>query len=260
VGKACGEIIGEERRTMADISTEKVTLHVSDGTTMLAYVARPKGADKAPGMMVFQEAFGLTPHIREIAERLAGEGYTAIAPELFHRTAAPGTELSYNDFPAVMPHYQAVTTPTLQADIQATYDWLQKDANTAGNRVGCMGFCLGGKTSYVACATVSLQAAISFYGGGIGPGQMGPGLLDMAPKMHAPIMMFWGGLDKHIPAEQTRPIEDALTAAGKDFVKVKISFADHAFMRNGAPAYNEKAAKLAWTLSKDFLGINLKAN
>ena len=115
---------------------------------------------------------------------------------MFHRTAAPGTELSYNDFPAVMPHYQAVTTPTLQADIQATYDWLQKDANTAGNRVGCMGFCLGGKTSYVACATVSLQAAISFYGGGIGPGQMGPGLLDMAPKMHAPIMMFWGGLDK----------------------------------------------------------------
>jgi carboxymethylenebutenolidase len=243
---------------MADISTEKITLSVSDGTTMQAYVARPKGGEKAPGMMVWQEAFGITPHIRDVAERLAGEGYTAIAPELFHRTAAAGTELSYNDFPSVMPHYQAVTTETLQADIRATHDWLQKDSKTIANRVGCVGFCLGGKTSYVTCATVSLQAAISFYGGGIGPGAMGPGLLDLAPKMHAPILFFWGGQDQHIPPEQTRPIEDALTAAGKDFVNVKVSFADHAFFRSGAPSYNDKAAKLAWALVKEFLEMHLR--
>jgi carboxymethylenebutenolidase len=159
-----------------------------------------------------------------------------------------------------MPHYQAVSKETLQADIRATYDWLHKDAKTIANRVGCVGFCLGGKTSYVACATVPLQAAISFYGGGIGPGAMGPGLLDMAPQMHAPILFFWGGLDKHIGPEQTRPVEDALTAAGKEFVNVKISFADHAFMRDGAPSYDAKAAKLAWELTKEFLGMHLRGN
>ena len=250
--------MSEERRIVAEISTEKVTLSVSDGTTMLAYVARPKSADKVPGMMVFQEAFGITPHIRDIAERLAGEGYTAIAPELFHRTAAAGTELSYDDFPAVMPHYQATTRETLQADVRAANDWLQKDAKTNGSRVGCVGFCLGGKASYLACATVPLEAAISFYGGGIGPGPMGPGLLELAGSMHAPIMMFWGGQDKHIPPEQTRPIEDALTKENKEFVNVKISFADHAFMRKGAPSFNDQAAKLAWALSKEFLATHLR--
>src|SRR5690348_13443399 len=112
---------------MAGIKTEKVTLRVDDGTEMNACIARPAGSGKFPGMMVFQEAFGVTPHIRDVAERLAREGYVAIAPELFHRSSAPGAEFDYNDFPAVMPHMQALTNDGLARDCRAAYGWLAKD-------------------------------------------------------------------------------------------------------------------------------------
>jgi carboxymethylenebutenolidase len=225
---------------------------------MNAFVARPAAGEKSPGLMIFQEAFGVTGHIRDVASRFAREGYVAIAPELFHRTAAPGAELSYADFPAVMPHIQALTNESLQNDIRATYSWLQKDSKADEAHIGCVGFCMGGRTSYLANATVALQAAVSFYGGGIGPSNRGPSLLSSAPQMHAPILLFWGGLDSHIPPEQVRPIEDALREAHKEFVNVTISFADHAFLRDGGPNYNADAASLAWALTKDFLEINVR--
>ncbi len=119
---------------------------------------------------------------------------------------------------------------------------------------------MGGRTSYMASATVPLQAAVSFYGGGIGPSSRGPSLLPLAPQIKGPILFFWGGLDKHIPPEQTRPIEDALLEAGKEFVNVTISFADHAFFRDGGPSYDSKAAALAWTLTKEFLERNMQTS
>lgn len=244
---------------MAEIKTESVTLKVSDATSMNAFVARPTGARKAPGIMVFQEAFGVTGHIRDVTSRLAREGYTAIAPELFHRTAAPGAEMSYNDFPAVMPHMQALTTEALAADVTAAFDWLRKDSQTDAARIGCVGFCLGGRTSFIACATVPLQGAVSFYGGAIGPNERYPSLLDLASKMQAPILFFWGGQDQHIPPGQTRPIEDALDQEGKQYVNVRISFANHAFFRDGGTNYNAQAAGLAWSLTKEFLEQNVKS-
>ena len=128
---------------MAETITEKVTLTVADGTSMDAFVARPAGGDKSPGLMIFQEAFGVTAHIRDVAARFARQGYVAIAPELFHRTA-PGAELSYTDFPAVMPHMQALTNENQQSDIRAAFSWLQKDSQADSDRVGCIGFCMGG--------------------------------------------------------------------------------------------------------------------
>ncbi|MGC1635650.1 MAG: dienelactone hydrolase family protein, partial [Candidatus Acidiferrales bacterium] len=95
---------------MAEISTQKTTLPVADGSTMDAYVARPANPGKYPAILVFQEIFGVNAHIRDVTERFAKAGLVAIAPELFHRTAAPGLEISYDDFPAGMRHAQAITT------------------------------------------------------------------------------------------------------------------------------------------------------
>ena len=95
---------------MAKIATQKVTLQVADGSSMNAYVARPAEEGKFPGMIVLQEAFGVNAHIRDVTERIAREGYVAIAPELFHRSA-PGFEGTYDNFPAAMPHMQAMTVP-----------------------------------------------------------------------------------------------------------------------------------------------------
>ncbi len=91
-----------EEANSDEIATQRVTLQVADGTSMNAYTARPAEEGKFPGMLVFQEAFGVNAHIRDITERIAREGYVAIAPELFHRTG-PGFEGSYTDFPPSCP-------------------------------------------------------------------------------------------------------------------------------------------------------------
>ena len=80
-------------------------------------MARPASGGPHPGLMVFQEAFGVNGHIRNVTERFAAQGYVAVAPELFHRTAPPGFEGNYNDFCSVMPHYQAVTNEAAEADV-----------------------------------------------------------------------------------------------------------------------------------------------
>src|SRR5512135_2809806 len=99
---------------MAMTAGSYVELSVTDGTTMSAYVARPAGGGRHPGLLVFQEAFGVNAHIRDVTERFAREGYLAISPELFHRTA-PGLEAGYTNFAEVMPHMQALKDSTLAA-------------------------------------------------------------------------------------------------------------------------------------------------
>jgi carboxymethylenebutenolidase len=128
----------------AAITKEKVELTVGDGTLMGAYVARPNDSGTHPGLLVFQEAFGVNHHIRDVTERFAAEGYVAIAPELFHRTAPPGFEVSYTDFPSVMPHMQAVTTETAEADVRAAHDWLGSSGAVKAGEILCVGFCMGG--------------------------------------------------------------------------------------------------------------------
>src|SRR5437763_2098458 len=106
-----------------DIRTEFVTLGVSDGTSMRAYVARPAESAKA-GLILMQEAFGVNAYIRDVTERFAREGYLAIAPELFHRTA-PGFDCRYVDFPTAMGQLKALRDPSLEADFRAAHDWLR---------------------------------------------------------------------------------------------------------------------------------------
>src|ERR1700733_10596220 len=113
-----------------------INVEVADKTSMDVYVSIPKqGTGPFPAVMVFQEAFGVTSHIRSIADRLALQGYVAVAPELFHRTAPPGFEGSYTDFQTVMPHYSALTTKDIEADVKATYDYLQQQANVIKNKI-----------------------------------------------------------------------------------------------------------------------------
>jgi carboxymethylenebutenolidase len=223
-----------------------VELKLSDGTTMSAYVARPQGTGKHPGILVFQEAFGVNPYIRDVADRFAREGFTAVAPELFHRTA-PGFEGSYTDFPGVQPHTSALTIPGLEADIRATYEFLVNDSQTDARKIFSVGFCMGGRVSFLADTIVPLAASVSFYGAGIAQG-----LLDRVKNLHGPILLFWGGLDKHILPEHTRAVEDALRAAGKEFGNVTFSYADHGFFCDQRAAYNERAAKQAWPMVLEF--------
>jgi carboxymethylenebutenolidase len=230
---------------------ERVTLNIADGTTMEAAVARPASASRA-GLLVLQEAFGVNEHVRTVAERYAKHaGVVAIAPELFHRTAPPGFEASYGDYEQVRPHMTALTTQGLLADMRAAYGWLRDEAKIDPAHVAAVGYCMGGRCAYLANSELPLAAAVSYYGGGIAPG-----MLDRAAKQHGPLLMFWGGLDAHIPPEQYRAVADALTAAGKDHVQVVFSKADHGFNCDARPSYNESASREALSLVMEFLRVH----
>jgi carboxymethylenebutenolidase len=238
---------------MPNITTEKHTLAVADGSSMQVFVARPEEKGSFPGMIVFQEAFGVNAHIRDVTQRIAREGYVAIAPELFHRSVAPGIEVRYDDFPSAMPHMKALTEQGLADDVRTAYQWLRDSTHVTPDRIGSIGFCMGGRVSFLANATVELRAAISFYGGGIAPA-----LLPRAANLHAPMLFFWGGLDKHIPQDQIRSVIDAVKAAGEPYINVEISDADHGFFCDARPSYNPVAAKEAWSLVASFLEAHVK--
>src|SRR5438270_836039 len=110
-----------------------------------------------PAILVFQEAFGVNAHIRDVTERFAELGYLAAAPEVFHRSAPPGFEGNYSDFPSVQPHMKAMTNEGLEADIRATYELLRND-NACNGRFASIGFCMGGRVSYLANSILPLGA------------------------------------------------------------------------------------------------------
>lgn len=232
---------------MAEIKTQQVEVPVPDGTKMTLHWAGPSDGRPGPGIIVFQEAFGVNSHIRDVVGRFAAEGYWAAAPELFHRTAVH-FESGYTDFSQVLPHMQKITQATLEADSRATFDWLKSQPKVEAGKIASIGFCLGGRASFVANAVVPLRAAVSFYGGGIAPD-----FLPLAPNQNGPILLFWGGLDQHIPAAKTRAVADALTQAKKSHVHVEISDADHGFFCDQRDKFNARAASEAWALTLAFL-------
>ncbi|MGC2528794.1 MAG: dienelactone hydrolase family protein [Candidatus Acidiferrum sp.] len=234
-----------------EIRSEYVELSVNDGTTMRAWVARPKQEGAHPGLLVFQEAFGVNAHIRDVAGRFAREGFVAVAPELFHRTGA-GFDGRYDDFPSVMPHMKALNDASMAADHRAAFDWL-RGAIGPQLPISAIGYCMGGRAAFLAAVTLPLAAAISYYGGGIAPNATNPGLLGRASGIQSRLLFFWGGRDKHIPPEQVRAVTDALRATGKNFVNVEISNADHAFFCDARASYSPSAALLAWPLTLAFL-------
>jgi carboxymethylenebutenolidase len=239
--------------SVAEIATQKITLAVADGTTMDVYVARPVSPGKYPAILVFQEAFGVNAHIRDVTDRFARAGLVAIAPELFHRTAAAGAEIAYDDISNAMRHARASTTEQLVLDIRSAYEWLTKDSGVHTDRIASVGFCMGGRASFLACAKLPLQAAISFYGGGIAPT-----LLAHVAELRAPILFFWGGKDKHIGPDQIRAVVDECKRLGKPYVNVEFSEADHAFFRDVGPSFHPGAASLAWNLMESFLHLHIR--
>ena len=230
-----------------------VTLTAADGTEMHAYTAFPSTTGPVPAIILLQEAFGVNHHIRSVADRLAQAGYAVIAPELFHRTAAPGLEVPYSDFASALPHYNAINAEDLTLDLQACHAWLQTQALILVDKIGSIGFCMGGRVSFLANAVLPLAAAVSYYGGGTHL------LADRAPDLHAPHLFFWGGLDAHIGKAHIAQVTDALDAARKPYVNTVISYADHGFHCDERPSYHPQAAAEAWALTLAFLKEKLGA-
>ncbi|MGO8673005.1 MAG: dienelactone hydrolase family protein [Capsulimonadaceae bacterium] len=239
-----------------EIVTEWIERTASDGTTVLIYVARPASRSEGPGMLVFQDAFGVSEHIRDITERFARQGYISAAPALFHRTDATRDPV-YSDFGVVMAHIGALTDDGQSADIRAAYDWLTGEGKATS--VGSVGYCMGGRTSFLANTILPLQAAVCYYGSGIAPSEhkLFPPLIDRVAALSGPTLLFWGDKDAHIGPDQRHAVEVATKEAGKTAVHVLFTQADHAFFSDVRPNYEPTSAKLSWTLTLDFLSTYL---
>ena len=133
---------------------------------------------------------------------------------------------------------QALTPDGLIADATAAYDWLQKNPRVLPNATASVGYCMGGRMSFLANSALPLKAAISYYGGGIAPS-----LLPRVPQLHAPMLFFWGVLDTHIPPEQIRAVMDAMKEAKKTYVNVEFSDADHGFFCDAARTGKRRQSK-----------------
>lgn len=232
-----------------------VTLTVENAPDMDAYTVRPASAlpVKHPGILVFQEAYGVNDHIRDVANRFAALGFVVIAPELYHRTGAR-VEGDYADFKALGPHFNALTNEGTVADGRAAFSWLVSQPDVDSARIAAIGYCMGGRAAYLANSAARLAASVSYYGGGIAPA-----LLDRAPRLNGPQLFFWGGKDARIPPEQHRSVADALRAAGKPFVDVEFSEAEHGFFCDQRPSYHAPSARQSWKLTLQFLEEHLGA-
>ena len=154
------------------------------------------------------EAFGLNAHIKDVASRIAAEGYVTLAPDMYYRE--PNNVVGYDQLPDAIRLMTSLRDDTIVADMAAAVTYLQSQDFVRGDRIGVTGFCMGGRISFLtACKNSDIKAAAPFYGGGIG------GLLDQAPKITCPMLLFFGDQDPFIPNEEVDKIRATLAKLKK---------------------------------------------
>lgn len=203
-----------------------------------AYFSRPKKRGAVPGaVLVIHEVFGLNDHIKSIADRIAGEGYAALAPNFFIRASDPPPK-DATDMAALRKAASSIPNEVAIRDMQAGLDFF-KTLNSVHPRYASIGFCMGGGFSYqIATHTKDLAGAAIFYG-------RTP--VELVPQVSCPLLGSFGALDTGIPPGKVKEFEEALKKAGKQ-ADIKIyDGAKHGFFNDTRPeAYNADAARDAW--------------
>ncbi len=219
------------------------TLVASDSFKLGAYRADPSGTAKG-GVVVIQEIFGVNHHIRAVCDRLAAEGYAAVAPAIFDRQQ-PNFETGYSP-DEIANARKFVANPdwaAMMKDVQAAID----DAKNSGP-AAIVGFCLGGSIAFLAAAKLNgLSAAIGYYGGQIVKNA------DEKPKV--PTQLHFGEKDASIPMSDIDTIKQKRSGDCEIFV---YPGAQHGFNCDERGSYDAASAKLAWQRSTAFLDKNLK--
>lgn len=233
------------------VSTESVQIATASGARMGAYLARPATPGRLPAVIVFMEIFGVNDHIRDVTRRVAAEGYVAIAPDYFFRSA-PGLELGYDakGMETGIGNLMKLSADQMISDAKDTLAYLRSRPDVEGAKIGAMGFCIGGHMTYLAAAETDIAAAASYYGGGIaapqGPGGA-PSTLSRTAKIRGRIQCYFGGKDGMIPLDQVAAVREALAKAGVDHSVDVYPDADHGFHCDQRATYHAASAKDAWS-------------
>ncbi|PSR13166.1 carboxymethylenebutenolidase [filamentous cyanobacterium CCP3] len=230
------------------VRTETITIPSGD-TEILAYLAEPSRPGQFGAVVVIQEVFGVNSHIREVAERMAGAGYVAIAPHIYHRQA-PGFEVGYSeeDLALGRQYKQSTQAEELLADVRGAIAYLYSKANVIAEGVGCMGFCFGGHVTYLAATLPEVKATASFYGAGIATMTPGGGepTLSRTPEITGTLYGFFGDQDPLIPTQEVDQIESTLSEHGVPHNIIRYPEAGHGFFCDQRASYNPEAARDAW--------------
>jgi carboxymethylenebutenolidase len=207
------------------------------------------------GVVVVQEAFGVTEHVEDVCQRFADAGWLAVAPHLFHRTGDP--VLDQTDYDGVLPHVGALTAEGIADDIGAALDYVD-GAGFRPDAAGIVGFCMGGSVALATAAHRQLGAAVTFYGGGVSKGRFGyPPLVELAPELRTPWLGLYGDRDPSIPVEDIEALSAAAAEATVATEVVRYPDAGHGFHRDGSAAYHAESAADAWHRTLDWFARHL---
>lgn len=216
--------------------SETLTINTPDGD-FSAYVARPATGDAAPAIVVIQEIFGVNQVMRDICDKLAGEGFLAVCPDLFWRIE-PGidiTDKSEAEWKKAFELFNAFDVDAGIADIDATIDAIRP---LSSGKVGAVGYCLGGLLAFLTATRTDADASVSYYGVGLEKH------VGEAEKLEKPLLLHVAEEDQFVPKEA----QQVIFAALKDHPQITLhTYAgrDHAFAREGGDHYDAADASLA---------------
>jgi carboxymethylenebutenolidase len=216
-----------------------------DGRKTSGHLAVPK-AGKGPGVLVLQEWWGLVPHIREVCDRFAEEGFTALAPDLYH-----GRSTKDPDEAGRM--MMGLDVPKLAEDLRGTIDFLRARPECSSQKVGTVGFCLGGQLSLFAASIHpdSVGACVNFYG-------IHPNVKPDLSRLAAPVLGLFAEKDAYVNAAAVADLARRLDAANRSYEFTTYPDVDHAFFNDTRPeVYDLAAAEDAWKKTVAFLRKNL---
>jgi len=209
-----------------------IELTASDGHRLAAYAAEPAARARG-GIVVIQEIFGVTRHIRDVADQYAAAGFYALAPALFDRVERD-VDVPYTDAAKGIAYMQAMKLDKVLLDVKAAVDAAGKFG-----RVGVVGYCWGGTLAYLAAARLEVAAAVSYYGGGT--------TNYLAEKPACPVMYHYGERDSHIPLSAVEQVR-AADPQGVFYLYP----AGHGFNCTHRDSYDPASAKLAFDRSLEF--------
>ena len=231
----------------ADVETERVVYGTVGGQTLTGVLARPAGAEAGlPAVVVIHEWWGLNENVEGMARRLAGQGYAALAVDLYGGRVAQTPDQAMSLMRASMENDAALTD-----NLRAAYDYLVSREDAP--RVGVIGWCFGGMWSLRAALALpdGLDASVIYYGRPVTDAAR-LGTLQM------PVLAFFGGADSSIPQDTVRAFDAALTEAGVPHEVEVYPGAAHAFANPSGQAYEPAAAEDAWDRTAAFFAEHLK--
>jgi carboxymethylenebutenolidase len=227
--------------------SEMIKIATEDGREFDGYLARPEKANGA-GIIVIQEIFGVNEHIRQVCDLYAKAGYTVLAPEVFWRTD-PGLKLGYSDaeIQKGISIVGKLDHDVAAQDLISAVATLKKIAGV--QKVGAVGYCMGGALVYGLTCRNAVDAGVSYYGGGIDQH------LEYAAKIKTPLLMHFAEDDSYIPLSAVEKIKQAVAHANATVYLYE--GVHHGFNCDQRGSYNRPAAMLAFARSLEFFNKNL---